>query len=381
MKTVEANSVAQATLFEIYAPVERYFQELQARTGQATAPRVTLQAEDAYLLHLIVGFHAPIQAVLDLAGAATWGATTVLLASQERRCRVLAAGLEEDSNEAGWPAALREALNSADGKSVVEFLPRQHHSLDQPALAGNFGVDRRPVLVVVPWTTQDDGSPVEALNQILTAHPTAIVVLLPIGRMGEDARLAGLLDWQARNKMRFAALRELSPCLAASQLGVVFAEQAVEFVETLKRLERLFTGNFDFLSLGRQAYVLSMANTQLQVQLRDARAKIVELESSLVAREALTHAAHSESDKMALRIEDLVQSIHQYACQAEGNAQRVLRLEEHIRDLTGGKAWSLVQKLSRLRRRLVPRNSLRERCGRFVFALPRRLRAWTLPAR
>src|SRR5437899_155376 len=102
MNTVAANPVAQATLFDTYAPVERYFQDLRAQSGVTPTPPVQLPAEDAYLLHALLGFHASIHAVLDLAAEATWGATTVLLAAHERHCRVYAPELGEDVQSAPW---------------------------------------------------------------------------------------------------------------------------------------------------------------------------------------------------------------------------------------------------------------------------------------
>src|SRR5947208_2808297 len=93
MKMVDTKPVAQTTLFDTCAPIEHYFQDLRARDGETVTPPITLAAEDAYLMHLVLGLHSQIHAVVDLAAAATWGATTLLWASQPARCRVITPAL------------------------------------------------------------------------------------------------------------------------------------------------------------------------------------------------------------------------------------------------------------------------------------------------
>src|SRR5207237_2825297 len=167
---------------------------------------------------------------------------------------------------------------------------------------------------------------------------------------------------------------ELSPFGAGAQLALVAPQQDTQVLETLKRIGRLFTSNFDFLTLSHQSYAFSRAKGKLETQLKEMTAKATELERVLGERETQLADARKWSAEMEL-------SAQGWARECEQNAAHTRQVEHELRTLTSGRAWSVVQRLVHLRHRLVPRNSLRERCGRFVLRVQRRLRGWVLLAR
>lgn len=364
MKTVDAALVAQATLFDTYAPIESYFAELGLRLGPAAQPAVRLQAIDAHLLRLFAELHQPLSGVVDLAGEATCGATTLLWAAHPTELPVVTPVIENSSGESSWVAVLQEQLGSALSPSVRFIRGKSSELLHHRA------GDLRPVLVAVAMTD----SPEQLLAPIFAAHPAAIVFGLPFGLIGDDPRLEQLLAWARQRELRFAALRELNPFLAASQLAAIFPARETQAADTLKRIARLFTSNFDFLTLAHQAYTHSRAKGKLEKQLQEMTAKFAELEQVVHRREAELLEARGWAAKMD-------ESAQGWATECERNVAYAQHVEQELRTVTSGRAWSMVQRLVRLRHRLIPRNSLRARCGRLVLQVQRRLRAWVLAAR
>lgn len=363
MKTVETKLAAQNTLFDTYAPVERYLQELQSRSGQQPAPPVPLLAEDAYLMHAFVGSHPQFHAVFDLAAGTTWGATTVLWASQERRCRVYTPELGPENDPMSWTGLLRETLEDSECASRLEFVSS---GLGLTELLGRCREKHRPGLVVIAPAEDDAESPSATLRAVFSAHPKALVLLLGLGRIGEDPRLGALLEWARTNESRLAAFRELSPFLAGSRLAVVFPRHDIETPETLKRLQRLFTGNFDFLTLAQQVYTLSRTKAKLEAQLQEAAAQRAPLELAL-------QEAHGKVAELDLEVK-------WWAKECEQTASHAAWVEHRLRSMSGSRSWRLVQRIRSVRHTLVPRNSLRERCGKYLMLWQRKLRGWLRPA-
>lgn len=372
MKSVPAPSVAQATLFDVYAPLERYFRELGSRLGSAEPP-LKLQPEDAYLLYLFVGLHESIRAVVDLAADATWGATTLLWASHRVACRVLTPAREEKPVDEPWASVLEDNLDTVTAPAP-EWVAAAPGASRIDAVMTRVAGDRRPMLVLLPVTALEPGGAAAALSSIFAAHPGAIVLLLPLGLAGEDRRLDELLQWTREQEMRFTALRDLSPFLNGSRLALVGSRQDAALAETLKRIQRLFTSNFDFVTLAQQTYTATRTKGKLETQLREKSAKHEELERAFSGLEAQIHDLRDV-------IAALDKSANGWARECERNAEHALWLEGRLREATSGRSWSVVQGLRRLRRVLAPPNSLREGCGRLVMRVQRRLRRLVQPAR
>ena len=248
-------------------------------------------------------------------------------------------------------------LNGFSPSSSVEYVSPGAGDCHLPERMMGRDGDRRPLLVVVAVPPDEDRSLVAALSPIFAAHPNAIVLFVPLGATGADARLGELLLWTQQNDLRIAALRELSPFLAASRLAVVFPRQDTELAETLKRIQRLFTGNFDFLTLAHQVYTLSRSNATVETQLKETTVKIVALERGLREREDLLHESR-------MKIGQLEQSAQGRARECERIAAHAADVEPRLHHVTRRRSCRLVQRLSAWRKQLIPRNSIRERCVR-----------------
>jgi hypothetical protein len=179
------------------------------------------------------------------------------------------------------------------------------------------------------------------------------VLLLPLGLIGEDSLVEELLTWTRPAGLRLALLREVSPFLASSRMAVVYSAEDGHTPEALKRIRRLFQGNFDFLTLAHQTFTLSHANALHDAQLKTMRAKCSQMEQAVQDWEGQYHEV-SERERIA--------------------QERALWAESQFTSLTSGTSWALLQMLIKLRLKLFPRESLRERVGRSVMKRQRRLR-------
>src|SRR5262249_6036265 len=76
------------TVFSAYLPVEEYLEQL-AQSGVAAGAAAQLRPMDGAVLHFLAALSPARPTVLDLAGPATGGASTVLCGAQARAGRVV----------------------------------------------------------------------------------------------------------------------------------------------------------------------------------------------------------------------------------------------------------------------------------------------------
>src|SRR5205823_5744751 len=123
----------------------------------------------------------------------------------------------------------------------------------------------------------------------------------------------------------------------------------------------------DFLTLAQQTYTLSRSFGRLEKQLADEKARVAELEGALRAHQCYLLEAQQ-------KVGELDQSAQGWARECQALAAHAQHLDGLLRSMTSDRRWLMAQRLGRLRQRLAPPNSLRERCGRFLMRVQRRLR-------
>src|SRR5580704_7574405 len=72
------------TVYGVYRPVEQYLELLRELEPACAEAALTVQPLDGLLISLLLGFHPRRPVVVDLAAAASGGASTVLCATQPR---------------------------------------------------------------------------------------------------------------------------------------------------------------------------------------------------------------------------------------------------------------------------------------------------------
>lgn len=363
MKSVMSAFPPLGTLFEAYAPVERYYRMLESSGDEPRAPLARLRAEDAFLLHLVGSMYGQARAIVDLAGAPTWGATTALWTSQDRGRRVLAPdptmGRPDDL---AWPDVLLEFVDELSPAADLDFYPPESEDAFPPDLPGLRPGDRRPVLVCFALSPEAGRDPAGLLGPIYDAQPSAVVLLLGLGRVGEDPAVETLSAWARTHGLRLAALRDLSPFLASARAAAIYPSHDAEFPQVLDRIRRLFDGNFDFLTLAHQTCTLSLAKGKVDARAKELQARCGELERALQGERAASEELRGEVSHRGRQIEGLRLQIDR---ECSRPILKALALQ------CGRRALSFGRKHRAL---LAPRNSQRERMAKAIMRFQRRLR-------
>lgn len=223
-----------ATISEVYQPIERFL----AQTEQAAEPPLgALSPLDAFLLLQTARFLPQPPQVIDLAAAATAGATAVIWASNRRAIQ-----------------AAQVVVDAAAGRRLAERLYNLGLATDGFAFtpaAVRADIQTAPLLMVAP------PDQVASSAAMLAQAEAACLVVLNIGPVGDSPALETLLTIAgSATPYRLTLLRELAPSLASSQLGVVQRRDWPEGAAMLERLAGLFRGNLDFLRLAHENAVL-----------------------------------------------------------------------------------------------------------------------------
>ncbi len=308
-----------------------------------------------------------VRAIVDLAGAPTWGATTVLWASQDRGRRVLVpAAVVGGPDDREWPGVLREFLDELGPEASLDFYPAGSAAALPPDLPGLRRRDPRPVLVCAalsPEAARDlDGN----LGPIYDAHPSAVVLLLGLGRLGEDPAVESLSAWTRTHGLRLTALRDLSPCLASARAAAIYPPGDAEFPQVLGRIRQLFEGNFDFLTLAHQACTLYLAKGEVNARAEELRARCGELELALRDERAAGEELGRRIERVLADRDRQVEGLRlQIDRECSRPVLKALALQCGRRALSFGR---------RHRALLAPGDSTREKVARAVMRLQRRLR-------
>ncbi len=289
------------TLFSAYAPVERYLQTL-ARSGSGAAqPDLALSALDCYLMGQIAACYPAPPTVIDLAADATAGATTALWSSQPTVRRVLAPRLGGAAECSGawrglFPSLVDEA---AQRRASLNGDVR----LDDAAALHALQPDLAPFSPVIFTLAGSDAAPAAAvahLRRLFQLQPDGLVLLLPLGRIGQSALLEAVLaDCRAAGR-RLDALREVNPFLSSSQLGLVSSPTTPSIEALVRQLGRPFEGNFEFLTLLQALLQATQREQQALQDVAVARQEAKAFENSL--REWYNRPLRAEVMHVLLRV-------------------------------------------------------------------------------
>ncbi len=284
MKSSAQEIYATPTLFSVYEPIESYLDAMRAARGdQAEGDRVArlLGAIDFFLLHQWIAQYAMQPRVIDLAAEATVGASTLFFLgnTEVREVQVLPPA-ERAGGVPDWRPLLAAA--AADG----EASPKKSYKVLEASRIGEISRcfrenELRPPLLVL-WHADEKESRESlqnTLQELLSLQQDVVVAVCPLGRIGRCGVLASLIDHCASHQEhRLAALRELCPFTATSQLGIVYGASNSSADEMLERLGHWFDGNFQFLSLTRELMGRHLAAESFHAR----QAHIDELQQSLV---------------------------------------------------------------------------------------------------
>jgi hypothetical protein len=268
------------TLGGCFRPVEEYLRLVESATVGPPPARVELTALDAYLMHQVAAYLPSPPTVVDFAGAATGGASTVFWWSDDAITSVIPAdddsfgrapGPSYDGDDwkrlvaaGGERLGLRQdAIRPADWMTADLATP-ERIAKEVPPL--------RPVLFSVAVPEEGAGRLGALIDWAFTAFGNPVVLAWPAGRFGASAVLDQCLSVCRDGDRSLALPRETSPFLAASRLAVVCRSVDRRVTTILDRIGSAFEGNFRFLDLLRDSVQSAAKIATLEKRVAEASA-------------------------------------------------------------------------------------------------------------
>jgi hypothetical protein len=350
---------ALPTIYRAYKPVEDYLDAL-ARAGGDEA-QVGLAPVDALIVNLLVTLCPDRPTLVDLAGDATRGASTVLCCTQSRASRVLSRWLAE---RGGWRFFLTRFLDHYEANSLAP--PREAEFGDATLDLGPRD-DLFPAVAPVLVFLAADGNPGDLAQRVrgwAERGPDVVVVVMGLGDTGaceHVGRLVAAFDGRAPH--RLVLPRERAAALHASTLGLVCPRDNPYLEHVLARLAKLFTGNFSFLGLVKKACEDAIRAADVDNAILEShplgpaagtRRRIAELEQSLAAG---ARAATARDEELRQRTADL-----EYARQRNAELEYALAVAQHqAQEITGSLTFKATARFRKVRRLAAPDGSLRHR--------------------
>lgn len=288
------------TIFTSYQPVARYWQTIELAIGAKPAPLVALRGIDIFLLKQIAAYYPTPPQVLDLAAAATLGASSAAWAAPEAAAvRVITPHAPSPEEWQVWLARYLNGLAAEAEKVHLQAMPSAQVA-DWQALQPHLDT-LTPLFVVVAFSTDfSQREQIAQLSALFAAQPFAIFFVLPFGKVGEDEHLMAALQACAANPaFHFRLGREISAMFAASQIGIFYPRINLHIPEILKRLHTLYEGNFNFAALLDDNTALRMRLRQSEVRLAHYHQLISQHAEQLASHQATQQALEAQLAAMA----------------------------------------------------------------------------------
>ena len=238
------------TIYHSYRSIEEYLQLLES-AGCGPAGRESIRPVDALALSLLTAMSPPRPTLVDLAGGATAGASTLLCRTQAQAGKVVTPGGQDGDADPDWTPVLRDYFAHCDPAGLAPHVEADGEAALDREACGLSGAGY-PFVLLPPAGAADDTA--RAAERWLALRQDFVVVALGMGDTGRCPRLASLATaFGGDSPHRLALPREQAPALHGCTLGLIYRKDHPHMDRALGRLGLLFTGNFTFLGLARNA--------------------------------------------------------------------------------------------------------------------------------
>ncbi|APW60251.1 hypothetical protein [Paludisphaera borealis] len=346
-----------STIDMIYGPVAGYLEQ----APYSDHVECGLSPLDNYVIHLILEFCPRPIIAADLASRSSWGATTIACLANHRVARV--AVEEETSALPPRGERLHEIIQSyADSSALaargaLAVVPQTDDRWER--LGSTAHHDAIPVLLLPASIAASSSG--EIVTSFLDRFADGVVVVLGMGKTRDDPNARGVLGLASSETGPVVhLLREEAPSLYDCSIALVFHQTNRVAPDVLKRIEQLFTTNYDFLTLVRDACLYAVERgVRNQGKSLDARARSsgrmgdrTSLSESLLNPDIEEEVLRERNVRLQEQVEDLEAKLRKELERGLGKTLVVLPAR---RFLAFGR---------RYRKVIAPRNSLRERFAR-----------------
>ena len=314
------------TIFDSYRPVQEYLSSPRLDRSPVTSQEANILSPiDAFLLNRIAEYYAQAPIVIDTAAPASAGTTSRFWSAQESVEKVIVP-VEADSQATDLRSFIHDSTASAttslpsDRVVVAPIMEAEQAVVSEPNDKPKF------LCVSIAQGASDHEDQGKRVSQLMFRYKADVVFLLCADRAAALISAASI----SANRSSYAAsyrmlfMKDLCPFLHHSELVVLHRETDRVMADVLERIEQLFTGNFDFLSMAESNVTLASAN-----QSKDKR--IEKLESEL----AETRAALSTSE-LALAEARAVLNTTSYASARRGEKAPAHEASDLIRSIYRG---------------------------------------------
>ncbi len=237
------------TIHSRYRQLEAYLAQFEARSTSPPAVRIT--ALDAFLLQQIAATYPQPPTVLDLAALPTLGASTAMWTDSESTVRQIiplqASWQSRDQVSAETAASY---LGDLPGDLDMTFFDDLADHPDSAHLINDALVESYSRFLLLAQPEMEGERLVERMETLCELYRPQLIFFLPLGPVGTSANLAALIQLcRPGFDYRLMLLRELNPFFAKSMCALLYCTDLDFMPSLLDRLDALFRGNFDYLSL------------------------------------------------------------------------------------------------------------------------------------
>lgn len=284
--------MTRPTIFDSYRVVEEYFQIIERIDGGLPPISVNIKPIDVFILQQIAAFYAVPPLIVDLASLPTKGVSLALWSKKPSDIWAILPGYltsqlhNDDVNE---HHRIISRIREMFGYLLFESpdIP-----LDDPAIWQEIvGVlqQKTPILVMIAYAHSSHTDILRELNTLLRLMPSAVFVLLPMGKINTPTAFAAAQLCSMRSDRQVLLMPETSFTLFSSELGFIYPKDDTYLLPTLERIKQLFAGNFDFLALTEMNFALQQAYQRIE---KDLEAEKKSATENLLAGRNQEHAQY-----------------------------------------------------------------------------------------
>lgn len=257
------------TLHSSFEPILRYQKFLSESSLDRGGIDLDIRPIDAFVMRQLIGSSPKSPTVIDFSSDETKGASSVFWAANSNVEKLYVARSQSSQGKRPvWEQFAERMSREKDLALQLTALQFVEGSSDASVLARviESSAESPPSMILhVATFEQSPGEFAQRISGILQLGYNPLFVISPFGKTGTCEALKSIAKIQEEfPHYEFALVREQSPFLAASALGLLYPKTQREVPGILRRIAQLFEGNFDYVTLLRDHLQLTVEQKRLE---------------------------------------------------------------------------------------------------------------------